>query len=302
MSSTNCCRPLSPSRHSRFARGAALAGVLGLAVGVLLLIRAHGVSWRGLSPALFVLLHGVVIAAIAFVAGCLMRAWHRPAPGPSAGRACCDGSSPRPHGPDTLIRWPRAYDWFVSLALGGEGRLRRWLIDLAELKSGEHVLDVGCGTGTLLLSAAERVGPSGAVCGIDAATEMIAYARHKAASRGVALEVVEGSAEKLPYPDSSFDVIFCTFVLHHLPEDMRGGAIGEMRRVLRPGGRMVVADLRPPGSLRAMLSLVQLLHLRAPHRLLDVFELEPLLVNLGFTNIQRRVRMAVIRSLVATLP
>ena len=94
------------------------------------------------------------------------------------------------HGHDTtepqttgaLIRWAKYYDLVVQLmALGQAGHLRRKSIDAAQIKPGERILDVGCGTGDLTLLAKERAGATGQVCGIDAAPEMIDVARDKAA-------------------------------------------------------------------------------------------------------------------------
>jgi ubiquinone/menaquinone biosynthesis C-methylase UbiE len=87
-------------------------------------------------------------------------------------------------------------------------------------------LDVGCGTGALLIEAAKRVGPTGPVHGIDPSAEMVAHDRDKAAAKGVAASFVERSADRLPSPDASFDVVFRTTMLHHLPTAMQGVAIG----------------------------------------------------------------------------
>src|SRR5207247_2407714 len=117
-----------------------------------------------------------------------------------------------------VLRNPRAYDWLArAITLGGERKFRRRTLDLAELHSGDTVLDVGCGTGTLLIEAAKRVGPSGSTHGLDRSAEMIAHARRKAAAQGVAANFVEGSADRLGFPDASFEVVFCTLMLHHLP-------------------------------------------------------------------------------------
>jgi ubiquinone/menaquinone biosynthesis C-methylase UbiE len=94
--------------------------------------------------------------------------------------------------------------------LGQERKLRQWTLNLAGLQPGNAIPDVGCGTGTLLLAAAERVGPSGALHGIEPLAEMAAHARHKAEAQRTPLQVVEGSADSLPYPPASFDAVFST--------------------------------------------------------------------------------------------
>lgn len=106
------------------------------------------------------------------------------------------------------------------------------------------------------------------------------------------LEVVEGSAGSLPYRPASFDAVFSTLVLHHLPGSMRDVAIREMRRVLRPGGRVVTIDWQRPKSLvRAMssgLSLPYLLHsLRPGAPPPNVLDIEPLVRELGFESVTR---------------
>jgi ubiquinone/menaquinone biosynthesis C-methylase UbiE len=213
----------------------------------------------------------------------------------SSGRFGHSGRGVRAHGGNGMtLHQPRLYDWQVrAMTFGGDGRLRRWMLDLAGLKAGDKILDVGCGTGSLLLLAAERVGPSGALCGIEPSAEMAAHARRKADARDVRLEIVESSADNLPYPPESFDVVFCTLVLHHLPAPMREAAIRGMRRVLRPGGRVVLAELQRPrswvGAFADSLALAAALHgLRPgaePSRVLDI---EPLMAELGFDAVGRR--------------
>jgi ubiquinone/menaquinone biosynthesis C-methylase UbiE len=108
------------------------------------------------------------------------------------------------------------------------------------------VLDVGCGTGYLSRLIARSVGPNGVVVGTDPSESMIQYARRKTASIANC-EFQVGAAEALPFTGDHFDVVVSSLVVHHLPEDLRGRALGEMRRVLRPGGALLVAEARNPG-------------------------------------------------------
>lgn len=108
------------------------------------------------------------------------------------------------------------------------------LIEVAELRPGEHVLDVACGTGVVARLAAERVGGS-AVVGVDANPGMLALARTAA---DAAIEWHEAGAETLPLADATFDVVLCQISLQFFRE--RHGALREMRRVLKPGGRLVL--------------------------------------------------------------
>src|SRR5260221_169359 len=113
-------------------------------------------------------------------------------------------SAPRTRG--AIIRWPRIYNLILRFAFQGkEQELRQMIADLAQLRPGETVLDVGCGTGTLALVAKEHVGITGRVYGIDPSRQMIAYARRKTAQRGLSVDFQLGVIERLAFPDRSFD-------------------------------------------------------------------------------------------------
>jgi ubiquinone/menaquinone biosynthesis C-methylase UbiE len=114
------------------------------------------------------------------------------------------------------------------------------LLKMAALAAGEQVLDVACGTGLVALNAALMVGPNGRLHGIDLSGQMIAIAERTASEQGVANASFERmDAEFLTLPDASFDVVLCALGLMYLPEPER--AVREMRRVLRPGGRLIIA-------------------------------------------------------------
>ncbi len=150
-------------------------------------------------------------------------------------------SAPRTRG--AIIRWPRIYTLILRVAFRGkEPELRQMIADLAQLRSGETVLDVGCGTGTLALEARSRVGITGRVHSIDPSQQMIAYARRKAAGRSLSVDFQLGVVEHLAFPDRSFDVVLCTWMIHHLPTDDQRQGLAEMARVLKPGGRLLLVD------------------------------------------------------------
>ena len=146
------------------------------------------------------------------------------------------------HNSDRLIRWARVYDLGHGL-LGRRGkRLRAVVVDDLELRLGDRVLDVGCGPGRLAIAFAERVGPTGSVDGVDAAVEMINRASSQARKRGVVATFQVALAQQLPFPDATFDAVACTLALHHVAEDDQQTAVGEMYRVLKPHGRLLIAE------------------------------------------------------------
>lgn len=150
---------------------------------------------------------------------------------------------PHPHTKGFVLHGARLYDLVVWLFMRGRERaFREKVVELAQLKPGEHVLDVGCGTGTLALCAQAVVGRSGRVCGVDASPEMIARAVDKARAAGAGVELRTGVVEALDFPDASFDAVLNTMMLHHLPAKVRALCAAEMRRVLKPGGRVVAVD------------------------------------------------------------
>jgi demethylmenaquinone methyltransferase/2-methoxy-6-polyprenyl-1,4-benzoquinol methylase/phosphoethanolamine N-methyltransferase len=148
----------------------------------------------------------------------------------------------------TIRWWAPAYDavaWLTSM--GQEKAIRKQALKVAGLKPGEKVLDVGSGTGTLGVAAWRKVRPDGEVTGIDASPEMVELARRKAAKKGSGAKFEVAPIEALPFGDSSLDVVLSTFMLHHLPEEVKAKGFAEIQRVLKPGGRFVAVDLGGEG-------------------------------------------------------
>jgi ubiquinone/menaquinone biosynthesis C-methylase UbiE len=149
-----------------------------------------------------------------------------------------------------LIRWAPYYDLAVNITtLGQARRLRKMTIDHALIQPGDSVLDVGCGTGEIALRAKMRAGKAGQVFGIDPAPEMVTVARNKAARKGLEIDFRVGVIESLPFPDASIDVVTSSLMMHHLPDDLKVRGLAEIYRVLKPSGRLLIADfMRPTGS------------------------------------------------------
>jgi len=132
-----------------------------------------------------------------------------------------------------------------AMTAGLHHRWRARAVDAAELRHGDAALDVCCGTGDLTLELARRVGPGGRVIGSDFSERMLEVARAKPVGAGAASPAFEwADALELPYEDGSFDAVTVGFGVRNLADLDRG--IAEMRRVLRPGGRLVILEITQP--------------------------------------------------------
>lgn len=143
----------------------------------------------------------------------------------------------------------RRYDMLNSiLSFNRDKYWRRFAVARTGLQPGDRALDVCCGTGMLTLELARTVGPGGAVTGIDFCPEMLARARENIARAacGGAITLVEGNALNLPFDDDAFDCVTVGFALRNVADIPR--ALAEMRRVVRPGGRVVSLELAKPGA------------------------------------------------------
>jgi ubiquinone/menaquinone biosynthesis C-methylase UbiE len=158
----------------------------------------------------------------------------------------------------TLIHWAKRYDFVVQfMAFGQARRLRRKSIAAAQIRPGDCILDVGCGTGDLTLLAKERAGSTGQVYGIDAAPEMIDVARRKAARAKAEVDFRVAVIERLPFPAESFDVVLSSLMMHHLPADLKPQALAELRRVVKPGGRLLIVDFKGQLEKQGVAALVK---------------------------------------------
>jgi ubiquinone/menaquinone biosynthesis C-methylase UbiE len=147
--------------------------------------------------------------------------------------------------PGVTLEHGRSYDALVDVFFAGRrSAVFNRLVQLSGAKPGDRVLDVGCGTGYLTRRLARAATPKGKAIGLDASSGMLQQARRACPSD--TCEFVVGAAEKLEFNDGSFDVVTSSLMLHHLPAQLRAEALSEMHRVLRPGGRLLIAEFRPP--------------------------------------------------------
>ncbi len=166
------------------------------------------------------------------------------------------------------------------------------LVDNAGLRPGARVLDVACGSGAVAVAARERVGPEGAVTGLDRNPDMLAVARRKHPG----LDWTEGRAEDLPFEDQAFDAVLCQFGLMFFED--RAQALIEMRRVLRSGGRVAVAVWDRLETAPAYSTLIDIVErhlgvetakpIRDAFRLGDPELIGSLLKQAGFTSVEAR--------------
>jgi SAM-dependent methyltransferase len=138
------------------------------------------------------------------------------------------------------------HDWLLPLydplqKLLGFESYHRQLVDQAKLRPGHRILEIGCGTGNLLLLI-QRLHPQAEVVGLDPDPKALARARRKAEREVLPVQLDRGFAQKLAYPDTSFDRVFSAFMFHHLGPDEKEKTLREVRRVLKPGGSLHLLD------------------------------------------------------------
>ncbi len=137
------------------------------------------------------------------------------------------------------------YDPLVKL-LGAEAAWRE-LIAQADLRPGQRVLDLGCGTGGLTLLI-KGLHPDVEAVGLDPDPPALARARRKAERAGLSIRFEQGFGDSLPHPDASFDRVLSAFVLHHVASEEKVLTLREVRRVLRPGGTLHLLDFGGPAA------------------------------------------------------
>jgi ubiquinone/menaquinone biosynthesis C-methylase UbiE len=177
-----------------------------------------------------------------------------------------------------ILHGAHLYDIIAWIFLRGKERaFREKVADLARIQSGESVLDVGCGTGSLTIVAKRRAG-AGQVCGIDPAPEMIAKSRKKAKKARADISFQTSVIEKLPFPDGHFDVVLSSLMLHHLPKSAREQGAREIKRVLKPNGRWLIVDFG--GAEQRKKGILGHFHFR--HGYIKMTDISDLLKGTGF--------------------
>lgn len=137
--------------------------------------------------------------------------------------------------------------------LGRQAAYNRQIVALLSLEKQHRVLDLGCGTGVLTRAIGDRLDAAagGIALGIDAAAAMIQVATKKRTSATCRFEAA--AAESLPYENASFDAVVSSLFFHHVNCNLKGLALQESFRVLRPGGLLIVADMHTPTTLMGRL-------------------------------------------------
>jgi SAM-dependent methyltransferase len=186
---------------------------------------------------------------------------------------------------------PENYERYFIPAIGAP--LAKDLVAAAALLPGERVLDVACGTGVVARLAAEHVGTDGTVTGVDINPGMLGAAR-TATPPDVAIEWQEANADALPFPDATFDVVLCQLGLQFFPDKL--AALREARRVLMPGGRLVLNVPGPAPPIFDILARGLARHVRPEvagfvqqvFSLHDAAEVRDLLSGAGFVDVATR--------------
>lgn len=164
------------------------------------------------------------------------------------------------------------YDLIAKLL--GADHARQVLLQHANLKPNQQILDIGCGTGTFAVMA-KQLHSSIDVVGLDPDPKALARASEKAAKARVAVQFDRGFADALEYPSETFDSVFSSFMFHHLESSSREKTLREVARVLRPGGRFFLLDFVAADSDHGLMHLFhrsERLHDNSEDRILDLMQ------------------------------
>ena len=176
------------------------------------------------------------------------------------------------------------YDKYMKrITFGREDKLRRMTVELAQVKPGNNVLEIGCATGSLTIFAKQKAGNNGMVAAIDIIPGMIEVSREKAQKANLDINFQLGSIDNIPFPDLQFDVVMCSFMIFHMSEKVRNKGISEIYRVLKPNGRLLILDIALPNRKVSRAILKFFLGFIFKH---DLKELQPVMESKGFSQIE----------------
>jgi SAM-dependent methyltransferase len=186
------------------------------------------------------------------------------------------------HNSNRGLNSPRLFDLLIRiLTRGRDDAYRADLLDLAGIAAGQHVLDIGCGTGTQAIATWRRVQPGGTVIGIDISPNMLAAARRKACRAGLEIDFREADAAQLPFEGDRFDVVTITTVMHMIPDQRQLLCLREAARVLRRSGQLLVIDYAGNVAERRHWTAKH-----GRHGSFDLAALRPVLTQEGFEEIE----------------
>lgn len=166
--------------------------------------------------------------------------------------------------PALAHRWlTNLYDPLLQIVLKRYNFLERLTADAA-IRSGDNVLDVGCGTGRLCI-AVKKKQPQCHIVGLDADAEILRVAERNIKEAGCEVELVRGSSAAMPFPTNTFDRVLSSLLFHHLTTSAKRRTLREIRRVLKPGGTVHILDWGKPTNLLLRLAFL-------PVQLFDGFD------------------------------
>ncbi len=193
-----------------------------------------------------------------------------------------------------------AYERYLASAFSPWARQ---LTELADVRSGDRVLDVACGTGIVARHAADRAGAKGRVAGVDINEDMLRVARAVSAGVRPPIEWRQADAAELPFPDGAFDVVICEQAIQFFSDPV--AALTEMRRVMAPGGRAAVSVCRPIRYCPTYVALADTLErhagfeagmmMRSPFPAWDAGQFHALFTRAGFGEVRIRIEVCSLR-------
>ncbi len=149
------------------------------------------------------------------------------------------------------INWmARIYDPLTNL-LGLGKNFMKLVSESIKFKENDRILDAGCGTGTLLIEIRKKIGKKCELIGIDPSEKLIKVARNK--SKNLNIKFKEGLIENIKFKNNYFDTVLSTLVFHHLPTELKKKGLKEIKRVLKPKGRLLIVDVGKPENLYSRL-------------------------------------------------